>query len=202
MLARMDHRTDDASRAGAKAALRAAMREVWREADLAGLERVVAERVLSLPELVSATTVAAYAALPDEIPTGLLVSSLRARGVRVLLPVLHDDGSLGWRAAGDEPLVGGRLGTRHPADSGDVVPLSSADVVVAPGRAFDAVGRRLGRGGGSYDRALVDARDSSPVVGLAVDGAVVVEVPTEPHDRPVDVIVTPTRLLRCARAGC
>jgi 5-formyltetrahydrofolate cyclo-ligase len=72
--------------------------------------------------------------------------------------------------------------------------LSAADVVVVPGVAYDSHGNRLGRGGGSYDRALPSV--TVPVVGLALDDEVVDAVPMEEHDRRVDVVVTPTRVLR------
>jgi 5-formyltetrahydrofolate cyclo-ligase len=65
-----------------------------------------------------------------------------------------------------------------------------------PGVAFDASGRRLGRGGGSYDRALAARGAATLAVGLAYDEQVVDEVPTDAHDVPVDVVVTPTRVLR------
>ena len=202
MLARMDHRADDASHADAKAALRRAMRDVWNRADLPAAERAVVDRLLSLPVLSAASTVAAYDALPDEIPTRLLVDRLRERDIRVLLPVLHDGGSLTWREHGSAPLADGLRGTRHPGGDAEDVALLTAAVVIVPGRAFDPQGRRLGRGGGSYDRALAGLRPDAVVVGLAVDGAVVDEVPTAAHDRPVDIVVTPTRVVLCRRPGC
>jgi len=201
MLARMDHAPDGA-RPDAKRALRAAIRPLWAEADLVAAGAAVTSRLLGLDELESAMTVAAYADLPGELPTGDLLAALAARGMRVLLPVLHDDSSLSWRAAAPgAPYAEGRRGTRHPA-TGQTVPLSVADVVVAPGLAFDRHGRRLGRGGGSYDRALHGTRPDAALVGVALDETVVDAVPTEPHDVAVHVVVTPTTVLRAASTGC
>ncbi|HVF19781.1 MAG TPA: 5-formyltetrahydrofolate cyclo-ligase [Mycobacteriales bacterium] len=196
----MDHRPDVPSGQGEKAEMRAEMRAVWRATDVRSAESAVTERVLSLPSVRSATTVATYAAMPGEIPADLLRDALTARGVRVLLPVLLDDDSLSWRAVTSDPLVAGPKGTRHPA--GPDVALSEADVVVVPGLAFDRSGRRLGRGGGSYDRALCHARPDATVVGIAVDEGVVDAVPAEPHDRSVHVVVTPSRVLRTGPGGC
>jgi 5-formyltetrahydrofolate cyclo-ligase len=67
--------------------------------------------------------------------------------------------------------------------------------MVCPGLAADRSGGRLGRGGGSYDRAL--ARTRARRVLLLHDGEVLDSVPAQPHDQPVDVIVTPTRTLVC-----
>lgn len=166
---------------------RAALPEDVRHA----LAAAIADRLLALPEVASARVVAAYAGTGTELPTLPLLDALRARGVTVLLPVLLDDGALAWGTY-DGRLVPGRRGLLEPPARD--ASLAAADVVVAPGVAYDAAGRRLGRGGGSYDRAL--AAVTVPVVGLARDEEVVDEVPVEPHDRPVDVVVTPTRVLR------
>ena len=179
---------------GSKEALRSrvlAARSAVSEADREALAAVLAARVLALPEVSSAAVVAAYVGTGTELPTLPLLDALRARGVSVLLPVLLEDGALAWGRY-DGRLVAGRLGLREPASPG--ASLASADVVVVPGVAYDASGRRLGRGGGSYDRALASL--TVPVVAMAPDSEVVEEVPVEPHDRPVDVVVTPTRVLR------
>ncbi len=104
--------------------------------------------------------------------------------------MLRADGTLGW-GTWTGTLVEGRRGLSEPP--GSDASLASADVVVVPGVAYDAAGRRLGRGGGSYDRALASVR--VPVVAVATDDEVVDEVPVEPHDVRVDVVVTPTRVL-------
>lgn len=166
-----------------RAALSAAERE--------SLAAAVAGRLLDLPEMRAAGVVAAYAGVGTELPTRPLLDALAARGTAVLLPVLLAGDGLAWgRYDGD--LVTGRRGLLEPGAAG--ASLASADVVVVPGVAYDAAGRRLGRGGGSYDRALRGV--VVPVVGIALDSEVVDEVPVEPHDRGVDVVVTPTRVLR------
>ena len=166
---------------------RAALPEDVREA----LAASVAARVLALPEVASARVVAAYAGTGTELPTLPLLDALRSRGVRVLLPVLLDGGALAWGTY-DGALVAGHHGLLEPGARD--ASLASADVILVPGVAYDPSGRRLGRGGGSYDRALASV--SVPAVGLARDEEVIDEVPVEPHDRPVDVVVTPSRVLR------
>ena len=59
-----------------------------------------------------------------------------------------------------------------------------------PALAVSRSGMRLGRGGGSYDRALARA-ESAFTVALLHDGELLDEVPAEPHDRPVDAVITP-----------
>ena len=154
----------------------------------------LATRVLALLER-SPATVCAYVATAGEPPTADLLDRLLAGGHRVLLPVLLPDLDLDWAAlAAGEDLVPGRLGLREPPGprlGPDAVAL--ADLLVCPGLAGDRTGARLGRGGGSYDRAL--ARTSARSVLLLHDHEVLDSVPAEAHDRPVDVIVTPTRTL-------
>ena len=177
-----------------KATLRARM--LAARAGLSGdvrdaLAASLSSRVLALPEVASATVVAAYYGIGDELPTRPLLDALRDRGATVLLPVLRADDGLGWGVYSGA-VVEGRRGLLEPPGSGGS--LASADVVVVPGVAYDAALRRLGRGGGSYDRALASV--TVPVVAMARDEEVVPAVPVEPHDRPVDVLVTPTRVLR------
>jgi 5-formyltetrahydrofolate cyclo-ligase len=71
---------------------------------------------------------------------------------------------------------------------------------VPPGVAFDRSGRRVGYGGGFYDRFLPMLGWAGPRIALAFDVQLVDELPAGGFDLPVDVIVTESRVLRC-RAG-
>lgn len=67
---------------------------------------------------------------------------------------------------------------------------ATVDVVVVPGIAFTAAGVRLGQGGGWYDRFLSLVGDDCVTIGVCFHEQVVAELPTEPHDVNVDVVVT------------
>ncbi|PSK58900.1 5-formyltetrahydrofolate cyclo-ligase [Micromonospora sp. MH33] len=69
--------------------------------------------------------------------------------------------------------------------------MAGADLVVVPALAVDRRGYRLGRGGGSYDRALARVPATVPTVALLHDGELVEVVPAQPHDRPVRFVITP-----------
>ena len=142
------------------------------------------------PLLAGADTVASYASFGQEPDTGPLHAALLAAGVRVLLPVLHPDGDLGW-AVYDGRLVPAGGGLQRPpgADLGREA-LAAAQLVVVPALAVDRTGVRLGRGGGSYDRAL--ARATGLTVALLHDGELVASLPAEPHDIRVGAAVTPS----------
>ncbi|WP_086561696.1 5-formyltetrahydrofolate cyclo-ligase [Streptomyces africanus] len=173
--------------------------------DLRETSAALAGRALELPELARAGTVAAYVSVGSEPGTLALLDALRARGVRVLLPVLLPDNDLDWGVyEGEGSLArvrhGGRMALFEPAGERlgpDAV--TTADAVLLPGLAVDARGMRLGRGGGSYDRVLarLERAGADPaLVVLLYDSEVVEHVPEEPHDRPVHAVVTPSGVRR------
>ncbi|MFB7339668.1 5-formyltetrahydrofolate cyclo-ligase [Streptomyces hydrogenans] len=163
---------------------------------LARTAEALAGHGLALPELAGAETVAAYVSVGREPGTRALLDALRARGTRVLLPVLLPDNDLDWAVyEGPESLARAGRGLLEPTGprlGPDAV--CAAGAVLLPGLAVDARGMRLGRGGGSYDRVLARlaraGKDPALVVLLYAD-EVVARVPEEPHDHPVHAVVTP-----------
>jgi 5-formyltetrahydrofolate cyclo-ligase len=179
------------ARAGTdKAALRRAV--LSRRAALPPDERELAEQaaVDALLPLASGP-VAAYLSVGTEPGTAALLAALAARSIEVLLPVVLPDQDLDWALAGTG-LAPGPQGLQEP--QGERLgrdAIARCALVVVPALAVDREGNRLGRGGGSYDRAL--ARTAGRVVALLHDGEAVAELPVEPHDRPVHALVTPRR---------
>jgi 5-formyltetrahydrofolate cyclo-ligase len=95
----------------------------------------------------------------------------------------------------------GRRGTLEPGAPGlGPEALSTADVVLAPGLAADRTGMRLGRGGGSYDRALARVPVGTFVCLLLFDGEILDAVPAAEHDRRVTAAVTPSGITRFGAA--
>jgi len=140
-----------------------------------------------------AGTIAAYYSVGAEPDTRGLVYALWKRGTYVLLPVLRDDGDLDWASyEGPDSLVAGPRGLREPGEPPrGVAAVARADVVLAPALAVDRAGNRLGRGGGSFDRALARVGPLIPVIALLYDGELIGQVPAEPHDVPVRAAVRP-----------
>lgn len=126
--------------------------------------------------------------LPD-----VLAAALAPEGA-LLLPILRSDLDLGWgRYAVREALIAPGRGLREPpGDRLGVDAVTAADLVVVPALAVDRRGIRLGRGGGSYDRALARLTSGTFTVALLHDGEVLEEIPAEPHDRAVQAVITPT----------
>ena len=156
------------------------------------------------PEIRRAATVAAYVSIGSEPGTGLLLRDLAAAGKRVILPVLLPDGDLDWAAyAGDDSLAA--RPARAPR-AGRPAPgcrrVANADVVLVPGLAVSATGDRLGRGGGSYDRALGRVPVGTFTCVLLHDDEVGLDVPVEPHDRRVTAAATPSGIHSVLASGC
>ncbi|WP_272499371.1 5-formyltetrahydrofolate cyclo-ligase [Actinomadura litoris] len=156
--------------------------------------RSIRDALLSEPEIEMAGTVAAHVSLDSEPDTRGLLFALWKRGTYVLLPRLLPDGDLDWASyEGPDSLAPGPHGilepTEPPRGPGAV---ASADVVLAPAVAVDRAGMRLGRGGGSYDRALARVGPAILTVAVLYDGELLPEVPAEPHDQRVRAVVTPS----------
>ncbi|MFE7750426.1 5-formyltetrahydrofolate cyclo-ligase [Streptomyces sp. NPDC057428] len=181
-----------------------AARRLLTAEDVGNAASVLASTAAALPELADARTVAAYVSVGREPGTHVLLDVLRARGVRVLLPVLMADNDLDWGLfEGADHLVPSGRGLLEP-DGPRLGPRAvlEADAVLLPGLAVDGRGMRLGRGGGSYDRVLarLSAAGAHPaLVVLLYDDEVVTRVPEEPHDHPVDAVVTPAGARRFVR---
>jgi 5-formyltetrahydrofolate cyclo-ligase len=149
----------------------------------------------ALDPLVRGKPVAGYVPMAGE-PGGVDLMRVLETAGRLLLPVLREDLDLDW-APYSGALVPGRLGLREPDSARlGVDAVASVSLIVVPAVAVDRRGMRLGRGGGSYDRALARAASApaGPVPTLAVlyPDEVLDAVPAEPHDRPVSGTVTPS----------
>jgi 5-formyltetrahydrofolate cyclo-ligase len=182
--------------AAAKAALRRTRRDRRAARDAAARAKA-GEALAGHVGALDAATVAAFVAVRDEPPTLPLLTALRSAGRRVLLPLLREDDDLEWGEFDrEEALRPGRLGILEPVgDSLGLDAVRDAGIVLAPALAVDRAGRRLGQGGGSYDRAL--ARVDAPVIAVVFDDEVLDDpIPVEPHDRGVAGVLTPGGGLR------
>jgi 5-formyltetrahydrofolate cyclo-ligase len=186
-----------------KVALRTAVRE--RRGHLDPTRRSEASEgavagLLALPELDRPRKVALYAALPDEVDVTRAGESLRERGATLLLPRVSGDRLALVPVSEDEVVLPGYRSILEPGGS-DSEDLSDLDAVVVPGVAFDPEGRRLGRGGGHYDRLLAELPAATARIGVCFEVQVVEEVPIGPHDQPVDVVVSETTVRRVRPDG-
>lgn len=157
-----------------------------------------AGHLLDAPEVRRAATVAAYVSIGAEPGTGLLLDRLLDAGKRVIVPVLLPDLDLDWALyRGFSSLARAPRGLLEPVGERlGVDAVATADVVLVPGLAVSPDGLRLGRGGGSYDRALARVPVGTFTCVLLHDGECGVDVPAEPHDRRVTAAAGPWGLTR------
>ena len=140
-----------------------------------------------LPEFRAARTVAVFAALPDEPATDEVLARW-ASTRRVVLPRVEGD-AMRFYACRPDALVFGAFGILEPQGERPC-PAGEIDLVVCPGVAFTADGRRLGRGRGYYDRYLGDPAFRGFRVGVCYAHQLVDDLPVEPHDVFMDYVIT------------
>jgi 5-formyltetrahydrofolate cyclo-ligase len=180
-----------------KAELRRSLLAARARTDPSALARAASDlcrQVLAAGPVRAARSIAAYVPVGTEPGSVELLDALRDRVDRVVLPVVvAGSPTLDWAVyAGPDQLRAGPLSLREPVGA-RLGPdaLAEVDVVLAPALAVDRAGRRLGRGGGYYDRALAVVPASTPVAALLYDGELLDLLPDEPHDRRVAAAVTP-----------
>ena len=161
------------------------------ERSMAG--RSLRDALLSLPEAQMAGTVAAYISVGTEPETRGLVYALWKRGTYVLLPLLLSDNDLDWASyEGPDSLSAGPRGLLQPTEPPrGPAAVTSADLVIVPALAVDRGGHRLGRGGGSYDRALARVGAAVPTIALIYDGELLDKVPAGRRDQRVCMVARP-----------
>jgi 5-formyltetrahydrofolate cyclo-ligase len=157
--------------------------------------QAIAERAMSLPELADIQPIGGYWPIRSEVDPRPLMEALLVRGQMVALSQIRHP-HLSWREwrPGDV-LVHGGFGVREPGpDAPEVFPRA----LLVPLAAFDRRGGRLGYGKGHFDRSIAEVLAHHPVlaIGLAYAAQEIEQVPNEQHDRPLDVIVTETGVIR------
>ena len=167
-----------------------------RELHVAG--DAAARLVTQLPEWKQAKTVCLYASFGGELPTDALLLLALLEGKQLLLPRVTNKTTLVLHVVTDlASLRPSRLGIREPAPTAPTAELAAAGLVLLPGLGFDGAGRRLGYGGGFYDRLLTKPPRKTFLLGFAHAFQVVSRLPEEPHDIKVKAVVTPQGVIRC-----
>ena len=156
----------------------------------------IAERLLALPELEDARAVMLFSSFGSEVDTTPMLERLEDRGVRAALPRIAERDIVPVSYRVGDPITMTAFGAREPA-AGEVLADAEVDVVVTPGVAFDRQGRRIGYGGGFYDRFFRRARPEVFRVAVAFALQVVEDVPQGHADLPVNAIVTEREVIRC-----
>jgi 5-formyltetrahydrofolate cyclo-ligase len=172
-------------------ARRDALDPAWR----ADASRRACEHALALPELDDADPVSGFWPIRSEIDIRPVLVALHARGRRLGLPAVAKPAMVFRRWAPGDPVRETGFGLTVPLPD---APLVSPRLLLVPLAAFDRRGGRIGYGRGHYDAAIATLAAAHPVVAVGVAFSVqeVPEVPLEPHDRLLDLVVTESGLVR------
>lgn len=148
-----------------------------------GVGARIAAALLANDRISSASRIAAYAAAGGEPDMRRFCAASRERGQRVALPRCQEGGQLRFlRVDDDAELVPGRFGLLEPPRTAPLIETDRIDVFIVPAVAVDPRGRRLGRGGGFYDRVLARQSPDALVIAAVHAFQVVAQVPAGPED--------------------
>ena len=164
---------------------------------------------LGMEEYRAAGTVLAYCSTGMEVGTAAMLEAVLADGKRLCLPKCTDIGEDGKRKGGEPSmearqvtdlslLESGAYGIPEPPDSPDfpVIEPQEIDLILLPCMTCDPDCRRLGHGGGYYDKFLSMIREDCATIAICYEAVLADQRPTEPHDMPVDAAVTEETVYR------
>jgi 5-formyltetrahydrofolate cyclo-ligase len=185
----------------AKRALRErvlAARDALDAAFRAGASRSIAQRIATLASFRDASCVVLTLAFRSEWDTRALVEDALGRGVAVALPRVNEATRMielhRVRDVAVETAAGYR-GIPEPFASLPRIEPRHVEWILVPGVAFDLHGRRLGYGGGYYDRLLPLLPRAATRIAGAFELQLIDDIPAAPHDLLVDAVATPSRLV-------
>ena len=171
-------------------------------------EAAIEKKLFTLNKFKKAGTILLYVSFRSEVNTMNYLEDVISLGKILVLPRVdprHRTLRL-FEVKSVEELSPGYMGILEPTirKTGEVF-LSDIDLVIIPGTGFDLTGSRIGYGGGYYDRLLsyeskqlVKIKRHIPTIALAFEEQIGENIPAEPHDIKVDMIVTDKRLIRCS----
>jgi 5-formyltetrahydrofolate cyclo-ligase len=161
----------------------------------------IVDYLLTLPEVERSSTVMVFWSFGSEPDTVPLIEALDTRGVRVALPRIVDGDMEPHAYAPGDAVTETSFGAREPS-AGERLDPTAIDVVVTPGIVFDRSGRRVGYGGGFYDRFFPRTRPDTLRIGIGFDLQLIEgDLPSGHFDLGLDAVVTETGVVRFRRLG-
>jgi 5-formyltetrahydrofolate cyclo-ligase len=170
-------------------------------------EAAIENRLFSLKEFNDASNILCYVSFRSEVSTQNILEDIITTGKNLILPRV-DTRHRRLRLFFVEDLSELREGymgiPEPPLRKSHEAFLANVDLVIIPGTGFDTNGARLGYGGGYYDRLLsYESKQLAGIdrhimtVALAFEEQIGRNIPAEPHDIKVDIIITDRRKIRC-----
>lgn len=165
----------------------ASLKRSYTKTTLLDLSAKIMDQLEETDLFQQASCIALYHAIPGEVQTAGLIEKWY-RKKRLLLPLIKGNDLQLLLYAGKESLKTGVFGILEPSEDCEAVPESEIDLIIVPGVAFDRQHNRLGRGKGFYDRLLSTL--DVPKIGICYDFQLKDQIPAEPFDRKMDLIIT------------
>ena len=153
----------------------------------ATLSSQIFSKIATLKEVEEASVIALFVSLPDEPQTADFIEQLLLQNRRVVVPRIEGEVMNFYDIS--EGVTSGAFGIMEPVATTPIAP-SEIDVMVVPGVAFTQHGARLGRGKGFYDKYLSHNGFRAYTVGVCYPCQLVEELPTEEHDKLLDLVVS------------
>lgn len=151
--------------------------------------RLLVDRILQTEQWQSARHILLFSPLSDEINIAPLLT-LSSREQQLYLPVVRTDLLEIHYYDSQATLHSGSFGILEPHESPILTSLTDIELAIIPAIGYTPAGDRLGRGKGYYDKLLTQIPNCYKI-GVCYDLQIVAEIPTEPHDQPMDMILTP-----------
>lgn len=151
---------------------------------------LIVHKILQLQEIVSAKTILLYYPSKSEVDISGLFQIFHKQGKSIFLPKVAD-----FQIAKFTPktsLAKGYKGIPEPEVQGECP--EHIDICILPGLGFDHFGNRIGHGGGWYDRIFNKIKFAKHI-GVCFDSQLIAKIPTEPHDKEVDFVITEKKII-------
>lgn len=157
----------------------------------------ICEKLVAMKEYQEASHIFLYMASPHEVDTSYVLKKALAAGKKAYVPRVLRKGVMEfYRIFPDTLMEEGSFGILEPVEGTPMAQVKEGFMVM-PGVAFDLKLRRIGYGGGYYDRYLEQVEEGAIFkAALAFDFQVFPSLPAEEWDIPIDEIITPTKEIR------
>jgi len=167
-------------------------------ADKADKSKIITEKLLSLDIIASADLVLSYISIGSEVSTESFIDSMLQLGKNIAVPKCSSGGIMHFHTIKSaDDLSCGKYNIPEPHKNCPIAKITDKPVCIVPGLAFTSDGKRLGYGGGYYDRFL-SAHPHVYTIALCFDDLVTDNLPTESHDVRINAILTEKRMVLCS----
>lgn len=169
------------------------------EDELAEKTRKIEDRLFEFANFLEAKIALLYINNKNEVKSRDIIQRTFDYNKIVVLPLVNTSANELKLYKIDHPvkdLKPGSDGCLQPdAEKCRSVPIECIDIAIIPGIAFDEKGGRIGSGDGYYDRLIPNLPITTRKVALSLDRQVIAQVPSESHDKQVDIIITEKRII-------